>query len=188
MPNNEGRTATRSRKATTEQAEPAVTEKTERHVRTPLERAEANAEKAAGVLAKLKKKRDEAQAKVDELKPAIDEAEAVANYTASHPLLVAKRRAEGGDQAVAGTPAATVVEGDFADGSEIVSSVPTGDEDDEDGDDGAPAPGAAPFSAPFDFEAGLAAGGAAVVTPEGGLAAPPAGQPFNFDEPQNVQV
>lgn len=188
MPNNAGITATKTPAKRAAKSAPETSAGSaesppvsERKLRTPLERAEANVAKANASVAKLeekKKKLTDAVAVIDvDLQLARDEAA----YAASHPLIRQKRR-EAGEEVPplvpVGTAPVTVVPSPapapdaesapaFSDGSEIKSTVPPGigeDDDDADTDEnfvGAPVGGSedeADTSAVpgFDFQAALA--------------------------------
>lgn len=194
MPNPTGRAAKKAapaKKATPAGAsgqDPEV--KAERHVRTPLERAQSVFDKAQAAFDKVNAKLISARAEVGSLEAEAEDAKTTLDWAAGHPLLVKARKEKeaesqgevASDTAAAGPEAEgrmrTVEIGDeapaFADGGEIVSSVPAGEGDDEGADEAA---GDAEPMPPFDFDA---------------TTAPAPASPFDFDQaasgPRNIVV
>lgn len=111
MPNAEGRAARRApRKSTASAAAPAAVEqKPERHVRSPLERAQGVYDKAKAASDKIAARLISAKAEVTALEAEADEAKVTLDWAASHPLLV-KARKDAEDEAARDAAEAVVAQ------------------------------------------------------------------------------
>lgn len=128
MPNAEGRAATkRAPRKSTAAAAPAAEPKAERHVRSPLERAQGVYDKAKAASDKIVARLVAAKAEVTALEAEQQEAKVTLDWAASHPLLVkARKEAEGETQAAV---TETLAEGgrddDYTDGAVDADAAPT---------------------------------------------------------------